>query len=110
MNNIMGLYDQLNTQNNGMWTNADANQMLGAYDNSMLNSQNDFLGMGMDGWNTTGNMLSGIGSIGNIALGFKGLGLMEDQVDLAQDKWGETKAELNRMRGTRNKLNTNYMG
>ncbi len=110
MDNTMGLYSQMNTANNGMWSNADANQMLGAYNASQMpqTGTDGLFGMSTGGWSATGDMLSGLGSIGNIVLGFQSLGLMEDQLGLQQEQWGETKAELNYMRATRDKLNASY--
>ena len=107
----MSLYNQLNTANNGAWTSADANQMLGQYNASQIQPQTglwDSLGSA-NTWNAFGNVAGGIGSLGNMFLGFQSLGLMEDQLGLQQEKWGEQKAELNTMRATRDKLNTSYM-
>ncbi len=108
MDNMMGLYNQLNTNNGGSWNSSDANQMLGAY-NYQQQPQQGLFGMSTDGWSATGDMLGGIGSIGNMFLGFQSLGLMEDQLGLQKEQWGETKRELNTMRATRDKLNTSYM-
>lgn len=60
-------------------------------------------------WQGAGNLLGGIGSIGNIVLGQRSLGLLEDQLGLQQEQWNEARTELNRMRNTRNRLNTEYM-
>ncbi len=57
-----------------------------------------------------GQLAGGLGSIASIYTGFKTLGLMEDQVDIAKDKWAETKKELANVQGVRKKLNTTYMG
>jgi hypothetical protein len=57
-----------------------------------------------------GQFMGGLGSLGNMALGFKGLGLLEDQLDLQRNQWNESKAELDTMRQARNKLNTQYLG
>jgi len=77
------------------------------------------MGMLNDGWNkvdfgsakTWGNMgqlMGGVGALGNMALGFKSLGLMEDQLGLQQSQWNESLAELNTMRGVRSKTNAAY--
>ncbi len=52
---------------------------------------------------------SGLGSLANIYTGFKQLGMMEDQLDIAKDQWAETKSELARVKGVRDKLNSSYM-
>jgi len=110
MTNQMGLYNQMNTANNGVWSDADAMQMLGQYNGSQMQQAGlwDSLGSAST-WSSFGNVASGIGSIGNMALGFQQLGLLEDQLGLQREKWGEQKAELNTMRATRDKLNTSYM-
>jgi hypothetical protein len=54
-------------------------------------------------------LTSGLGSLAGIYSGFKQLDIMEDQLDIAKDQWKETKKELARVKGVRNKLNTSYM-
>ena len=51
----------------------------------------------------------GLGSLANIYTGFQQLDMMRDQLDIAKDQWAETKNELNRIKGVRNRLNTQYM-
>jgi len=109
MDNMMGLYNQMNTANGGVWNDAQANQMLGAYNGSQMQQPQGLFGMSTDGWSAAGDVMGGIGSIGNMFLGFQSLGLMEDQLGLQKEQWGETKRELNTMRATRDKLNTSYM-
>jgi len=62
------------------------------------------------GWNAAGDIMSGLGSLGNIYLGFESLGLLKDQNRLSRSKWKETKKELNHMRAVRDRLNASYAG
>ncbi len=103
----MGLYDQMNTANGGVWNDAQANQMLGAYNSSQMNPEGLF-GMSSSGWGNMGQLMGGVGALGNMALGFKSLGLMKDQIGLQQSQWDESLAELNTMRGVRSKTNAAY--
>lgn len=54
------------------------------------------------------NLAGGAASIAGIYTGFKQLGLMEDQVDIAKEQWSETKTELARVKKVRNDLNASY--
>jgi hypothetical protein len=60
-------------------------------------------------WQGAGNIMGGLGSIGNIWLGSQSLGLLEDQLAMQQNAWDEQKKELDYIRQTRDKLNTSYM-
>ncbi len=95
-----------NAYANTDFSNARAGS-LGTGGNAGLMSN---INMGDTGtWNGAGSVMSGIGALGSMYLGFKGLGLMEDQVDTYKDKWNTTKTELAHLRGVRTKLNQNYM-
>ena len=75
----------------------------------MLNDGWNKLDFGSSGtWGNMGQLMGGVGAIGNMALGFKSLGLMEDQLKLQQSQWNENLAELNTMRGVRSKTNAAY--
>ncbi len=71
---------------------------------------NDFMG-----GNGFGDMM-GVGKgLWNMYSGYKSLGQQDDmmdmyqqQVDISQDKWNMTKAELNRLKGVRNNLTYGY--
>lgn len=58
---------------------------------------------------TASKAVQGISSLANIYLGFERLGLMEDQIKIAKEQWGETKQELAHVKGVRKKINSNYM-
>ncbi len=93
--------------NNLITTNADqvnANNALNADKMNSWWTQNAGTISGI----TSG--IQGLSSIGNMYLGFKQLGLMEDQVDIAKDQWSETKKELARIKGVRSTLNAEYSG
>jgi hypothetical protein len=60
-------------------------------------------------YQSAGALLGGLGSLGNVALGFKGLGLLEDQLGLKREQWNESLAELNHLRDTRDRISTAYM-
>ena len=72
--------------------------------------KSSFLGMEGQTWGNIGSALSGIGSIGNIYLGHKSLGLMKDQLGLQKEQWRETQKELQHMRAQRTKGNSHYGG
>ncbi len=75
-----------------------------------------------DGWGLSslltnmnlGDWMQGISGIGNMALGFNQFGLakslLEDQLDMAKERWAMTKDEYGRLRDTRNRLNRQYSG
>jgi len=54
-------------------------------------------------------LASGISSLAGIWSGFQQLDLMKDQVAIAKDKWATTKEEMNRIKGVRKKLTSDYM-
>ena len=60
-------------------------------------------------WDSMGNMMSGIGSLGNIWMGYQQMGLLEDQLGLQREQWNETLAELNHQRELRDRTTTQYM-
>ncbi len=73
-----------------------------------LNVDDTFLGMDSSTWNGIGTGLQGLGAIGQGVVGYKALGVAEDQLSLAEDQWDEKKTELNHMRATRSKNNAQY--
>ena len=122
-----GLYDLINsgyTNNFNQQLNSQVTKALkpvGPYSSNVnaitptvLNTNSSGLGLwdslsnpGL--WQGMGSFMGGLGSLGNMGLGFKSLGLLEDQLAMQQDAWSEQKAELDRLRQTRDKLNTSYM-
>ncbi len=105
------------------WTDGTVGANASMQDQTMNNLNNKYGQAGADRYNqqnsTMGKLspyVSGaatvantLGTVANIYAGFKTLGLMEDQVDIAKDKWNTTKYEIARIQGVRNKLNKNYM-
>ena len=71
--------------------------------------ENSFMGKASPYIKGFTGITQGLGSIANIYAGFKQLGMMEDQLDIAKEQWSETKSELGRIKGVRNRLNTQYM-
>ena len=61
-----------------------------------------------------GDWMTGIAGLGNLALGFNQYGLAKDilgsQLGMAEEQWQYTKEELDRLRNTRDRLNSSYMG
>ena len=54
-------------------------------------------------------IISGLGSLANIYLGFKQLGIMQDTLAMEKDKWNEQKTELKHVRKVRSTLTAGYM-
>ena len=74
-----------------------------------VDNQNSFMGQAQPYITGFASAAQGLGSLASIYTGFKSLGLYEDQVDIAKEQWAETKSELTRVKGVRDKINTNYM-
>ena len=84
---------------------ASANYALNkqkAFDNSLIGKASPYV-KGFAG------LASGVSSLAGIWAGFQQLNLMKDQVNIAKDKWATTKAEMNRIKGVRDKLTSDYM-
>lgn len=58
---------------------------------------------------TAGKLLGGFSSLAQIGLGFKALGMADDELDIKKDQWKESKAELNHLRATRKRISDSYM-
>jgi hypothetical protein len=56
---------------------------------------------------TLGQLGSGLA---NIYLGFQQYDIAKDQLGLAKEQWATTKAEIDRINTTRDKLSSQYMG
>ena len=58
--------------------------------------------------------LMGVGQLANMFMNWgmqrKYMNMMNDQLDMAKERWSMTKDELNRIKGTRERLNNEYMG
>lgn len=62
------------------------------------------------GLGTFSSIAGGFSSLANIYLGFQHMDIMKDQNKIAKDQWKETKLEMNRIKGVRNRLNSEYSG
>ncbi len=63
-----------------------------------------------EGWDTASSILGGVGAIGQGIVGYKQMGLLEDQIALQEEAFREKQAELNRNRQARTQLNASYAG
>ena len=59
---------------------------------------------------TIGKGMGAVSSIANVYLGFKALGLAEDELNIKKDQWAMAKQELKHMQATRKRLTASYMG
>jgi len=81
---------------------------LNTANQNIVNKENSFMGRNADLFGGISTGVQTLGSIANIYSGFKQLGFMEDQVDIAKDTWAESKKELQFLQGARAKNNANY--
>ena len=117
----MAEYDAFELASNNMMDNAWGTGTSA----SMANGTYGTNGIGIDpSLNTTTTMgtdlggilkggssiLSGISSIAQIGLGFKALGIADDELDIKKDQWDMSKKELQHMQATRKKLTAQYAG
>jgi hypothetical protein len=99
---------ELLSEKQGAWYDTQRN-WYDTQTKSLTDYQNSFMGQAQPYIQGFSGIASGLGSLANIYTGFKQLGMMEDQLDIAKDQWAETKSELARVKGVRNKLNSSYM-
>ena len=108
----IGLTEQLIYQQPRQMQVVDTSNLGGVYNTSTGLQNNGGLWDSLSSpgfWQGAGDAMSGLGALGNIWLGSQSLGLLEDQLAMQQDAWNEQKAELNRLRRVRDKVNTSYM-
>ena len=115
---MSGVNSQNNNTINGF--NSMNNTGLQTAQTDFLNTQNDWYKQQMSNQNSFGsqmqpymqgfaNIAGGASSLASIYTGFQQLDLMDRQVGIAEEQWAETKSELTRVKGVRDKLNTSYM-
>ncbi len=115
---MSGVNNQNNNTINGF--NSMNNTGLQTAQTDFLNTQNDWYKQQMANQNSFGsqmqpymqgfaNIAGGASSLASIYTGFQQLDLMDRQVGIAEEQWAETKSELTRVKGVRDKLNTSYM-
>jgi len=115
---MSGVNNQNNNTINGF--NSMNNTGLQTAQTDFLNTQNDWYKQQMANQNSFGsqmqpymqgfaNIAGGASSLASIYSGFQQLDLMDRQVGIAEEQWAETKSELTRVKGVRDKLNTSYM-
>jgi len=111
----MGLMEM---SNSGGYNTVDTSGYGGVYntpsgDQGLLSGLTDSLSNMNFGnaqqWDTAGNVMGGLGSIGNVVIGFQQLGLLEDQLALQEEQWAESQQELAHLRTTRANLGSSYM-
>jgi len=122
--NTNGFVDLTNTGNtagnNNMGFQSYSDPKLATAQTDFLNTQNDWYKQQMANQNSFGsqmqpymqgfaNIAGGASSLASIYTGFQQLDLMDRQVGIAEEQWAETKSELTRVKGVRDKLNTSYM-
>jgi hypothetical protein len=76
---------------------------------AIADQKNSFWGRNADTFSGLANIGQGIGSLANIYQGMQMMDMYEEQLGMAKEKWAITKDELNRIRKTRDKINTSYM-
>jgi len=74
-----------------------------------IDYQNSFMGKASPYVEGFANIAGGLASLAGIYTGFKELGMAEDQLDIAKEKWAVTKDEMNRIKGVRDKITLDYM-
>ncbi len=115
MNNseLLALLNQLQNNQNAYAMTPGTTAVATPSTPAMVPDQGSYFSSLIDDMNL-GDWMTGITGLGSLGLGIAQYGLassiMNDQMDIAKERWGYTRDELERLKNVRKNVNQSYFG